>query len=902
MTGNRNGRPPEREAPPQDGAELYRSILNASPDVIVITDLEGRIRTVSPSAGPKLGYASADDLVGRLLSDLLVPADRERGKAALAHRSAGAISGSGEYRAIRADGEVIDVEANGDLVRDATGRPTGMVFIARDVTARKRAEVALRDSEEKHRAIFENATEGIYQTTPEGRYIRVNPAFARMFGYASPEAMIAAVSEIGRQLYVHPEDRDRLKAALAEAGRVAGFEAEMRRADGGEFWISINAHVVRDADGRVAYFEGTNADITERKRAEAALKESEDKFRHLFEHSVVGKSVTLLDGQVTVNRAFEEMLGYGPGELDRARWQALTHPDDVALTEREIAGLMSGEKRSARFEKRFFRKDGSIACLDLSSSLRRGASGEPLYLMTSFIDITERKRAEAALAQSEARSKAVLRAIPDMMFLFDRDGVFLDFNAPDADALFTPPSTFLGRRASEILPREIAELTMVHIDEIVRSGSTSPYFYEAPRGDEIRLYESRMVACTDATFLAIVRDVTERRRAEDEKARLEAQLRQAQKMESIGRLAGGVAHDFNNMLGVIIGHAELALDSVRPGHPLEDYLSEIRSAASRSADLTKQLLAFARKQTAAPVVLDLNGVVAGTLKMLERLIGERVRLGWRPAAGLWSIRMDPSQVEQILTNLCVNARDAIADVGAIEIEVSNCAVDAAACAGHADAAPGEYVRLVVRDDGCGMDEETLAHAFEPFFTTKAIGEGTGLGLATVYGIVRQNGGFVGVESAPGRGAEFTVHLPRHSAKAAAAGPAVAQASASRGRETILIVEDEPAVLRLSAQLLERLGYTALLASTPVEAIRVAREHGGEIHLLMTDVIMPEMNGRDLAKNLLTLYPNMRRLFMSGYTADVISHHGVLDEGVHFLQKPFSKDVLAAKLRAVLDGD
>jgi nitrogen-specific signal transduction histidine kinase/CheY-like chemotaxis protein len=403
-------------------------------------------------------------------------------------------------------------------------------------------------------------------------------------------------------------------------------------------------------------------------------------------------------------------------------------------------------------------------------------------------------------------------------------------------------------------------------------------------------------------FQGIARDITARKQAEAEKARLEGQLLQAQKMESVGRLAGGVAHDFNNMLGVILGHTEMALDHVDASDPICADLREIRTAAERSADLTHQLLAFARKQTVAPMVLDLNQVVEGMLKMLERLIGEDVALTWRPTADLWPVMMDPSQVDQILANLCVNARDAIADVGRITIGTARSTLDEASCADHLGFVPGEYVVLTVSDDGCGMEKETMAHLFEPFFTTKGLGKGTGLGLATVYGIVKQNNGFISVSSEPARGSTFTIYLPRYEGTGEREGMRGAAASTPSGRETILLVEDEPAILKLTTAMLERQGYRVIGENTPGAAIRRAREHAGEIHLLMTDVVMPEMNGRDLARNLLSLYPHVKRLFMSGYTADIIAHHGVLDDGVYFIQKPFSRKDLAAKVREALDGE
>jgi CheY-like chemotaxis protein len=346
----------------------------------------------------------------------------------------------------------------------------------------------------------------------------------------------------------------------------------------------------------------------------------------------------------------------------------------------------------------------------------------------------------------------------------------------------------------------------------------------------------------------------------------------------------------------------MALDKVDPAQPLFSDLQEIRKAADRSAHLTRQLLAFARKQTVAPRVLDLNETVEGMLKMLRRLIGEDIDLAWLPGAGLRPVRVDPSQIDQVLANLCVNARDAIEGVGKVTIETGAAAFDEAYCSEHPGLTPGEYVLLAVTDDGCGMDKKTLDRLFEPFFTTKEVGKGTGLGLATVYGIVKQNNGFISVKSEPGQGTTFRIYLPRHKAKTARMWHEGSAVPDARGQETILLVEDEPAILRMAAKILASQGYEVLPASTPGEAIRLAEAHPGEIHLLMTDVVMPEMNGRDLAKNVILLYPEIKRLFTSGYTADVIAHHGVLDEGVNFIQKPYSKQNLAAKVREVLDKE
>jgi PAS domain S-box-containing protein len=393
-----------------------------------------------------------------------------------------------------------------------------------------------------------------------------------------------------------------------------------------------------------------------------------------------------------------------------------------------------------------------------------------------------------------------------------------------------------------------------------------------------------------------------RKQAEEEQIKLQSQLVQAQKMESVGRLAGGVAHDYNNMLSVILGYTEMAMEQVDPDDPLYADLKEVFNAGKRSMEITGQLLAFARKQIISPVVMDLNETVDGMLKMLRRLIGEDIDFAWEPAMRLWPVDMDPSQIDQILANLCVNARDAITGVGKITIETENVCFDESYCAEHAGFIPGEFVMLAVSDNGCGMDKETLEHIFEPFFTTKEVGKGTGLGLATIYGIVKQNHGFINVYSEPGKGTTFRIYLPHHTIETDGATTEVTHGEVVFGQgETILLVEDEPAIIKMGQTMLKKLGYNVLIAHAPDEAVILASEHSGKIHILITDVIMPEMSGRDLADKLRAIRPDIRVLFMSGYTANVIAHHGVLDNGEHFMQKPFSMKKLSVKVREALEG-
>ncbi len=508
----------------------------------------------------------------------------------------------------------------------------------------------------------------------------------------------------------------------------------------------------------------------------------------------------------------------------------------------------------------------------------------------------------AALRASEARSLAILRIALDGFWIADRTGKICDVNEAYC-------------RMSGYTHEELLQMTIQHVEAVVSEAEVLAHIQRVLAGEHARSetthrrkdggplfveVSAQRLPGSEERIFAFMRDITERKQAEQERERLQEQLAQAQKMESVGRLAGGVAHDFNNMLSVILGHTELAMEQLEPSLPLRADLEEIRKAAQRSADLTRQLLAFARKQAIAPRVLDLNDTVAGILKMLQRLIGEEIHLAWKPGAELWPIKMDPTQIDQILANLCVNARDAIVGQGEILIETKNVIFDGAFLPEGPEPVPGEYVLLAVGDNGCGMDQETLEHIFEPFFTTKEVGCGTGLGLATIYGIVKQNHGHITVHSEPGKGACFKIFLPRYQDSAAGDRLNESTRTVHGGHETVLLVEDEPAILKMVGMMLEKLGYRVLRAATPGEALRLAREYGSEIQLLVTDVVMPEMSGRDLVEQLQAVYPNLKGLFMSGYTADLIARHGVLEDGVQFIQKPFSKIDLADKIRQVLN--
>jgi PAS domain S-box-containing protein len=679
--------------------------------------------------------------------------------------------------------------------------------------------------------------------------------------------------------------------------------------------------------------------ITDIKQAQEKLKESENRLRFAIEGANDGLwDANPATGETYFSPRSYEILGYSPADTADVviDWKSLVHPDDFDLTRDCLVAHFKKQHPVLRVEHRLRMKNGEWKwILSRGKVVEWDENGRALRLTGTLTDITERKLIEKTQmfllecglpTADEDFFLALARYLAELLEMdyvcIDRlegnrlsartvaiyhDGRFEDnvtYTLQD-----TPCGDVVGKSiccfatdVRHLFPRDAILQEMMAesyagttlwdsqgrpiglIAVIGRRPLTNPHLAESIL---------KLVAIRAAGEL-------ERRDTEAEKANLQTQLMQAQKMESVGRLAGGVAHDFNNMLGVILGHVEMAEEQVSVIDPLFEDLKEIKKAAQRSADLTRQLLAFARKQTVSPKVLDLNETVAGLFKMLRRLIGEDIDLAWLPGQGLWQVKIDPTQVDQILANLVVNARDAIDGVGKITIETDNATLDEEYCLDHMGFVPGDYVMLSISDNGCGMAQEVREHLFEPFFTTKEVGQGTGLGLATIYGIVKQNGGFIYVYSEPEEGTTFKIYLPRHIGKAGAVGRGVMTEALPQGRETILLVEDEPANLQLGKRMLEHMGYRVLAAGTPGAALRLAEEHAGEIHLLLTDVVMPEMNGRDLARRLISLYPDIKRLFMSGYTANVIAHHGVLDEGVHFIQKPFSRAELSQKVREALD--
>lgn len=890
-----------------------QNILNTVQAIIVALDREGRITLINPKGCQLLGY-DENELLGQqwFTKVLPYPDAIENVYPVFLKIIAGEREGVGYYEnpILTRSGELRYIAWHNATINDGNGMIDGVLTAGEDITERKLEELKRKQLESQLLNAIDLAHLGPWEYDFQSDLFTFNDQFYKLFRTSVEQVGTYRMSAGDyAERFIHPEDRGLLQDEIrkcietSELNYNRQLEHRIVYADGQTGYVSVRFFIAKDEHGLTVRSYGVNQDITERKLAYEELKQAHEKMKLAADSACFG----IWDYHIVENRLewddwMLRLYGIDPRAFNGTyeSWLIRIHPDDRERMRKAVEQALRGEKE---FDTQFkiVRPDGQTCIIKAHATVSRDQNGSPVHMTGINYDISERVNAIESLRESEERFRALHNASFGGITIHD-NGIILECNKGLSDITGYDYDELIGMNGLLLISEDTRSLVVKNIEAgfeepyevrgVRKSGESYPLRLEARnipfRGKSVRVVEFR--------------DITENKRAETEKEELETKLRQAQKMESVGRLAGGVAHDFNNMLGVIIGHAEMALDEVDPASTLCASLQEIREAGQRSADLTRQLLAFARKQTISPKVVDLNNTVKGMLRMLKRLIGEDIELKWVPAKDMWPVKVDPGQIDQILANLCVNARDAIADVGKISIETAAVELDEALCHDLPECVPGEYVLLRVSDTGCGMESEMLTKIFEPFFTTKAPGQGTGLGLAMVYGAVKQNEGFIDVQSVVGEGTTYTIYFPRYRDKAEALKMEAKELLTERGHETVLLVEDETAVLDMTKLMLERLGYKVLAANTPAEAIHLARDYVGKIDLLLTDVVMPEMNGRDLAKNILSLYPHLKRLFVSGYPANIISSHGVLDEGVNFIQKPFSREQLGAKVREVLDDD
>jgi PAS domain S-box-containing protein len=786
-----------------------------------------------------------------------------------------------------------------------------LVAIVRETGKRRLTDEVVRDSEEKFLRIFQASANAMALAEEQSlRVIDVNQAWLDMCGVDRERIIGRDAFEIG--LWQDSVQEQACHSELTSGGRLEPREILLASATGPRP-ARLSVVSVALPTGNLSLWE--LRDLSEVRHSQALAREGEERLRAIganLTEGMVYQVVVSPEGARTITYVSESVRQlYGVSPQEAMAYPNLIyrriHPDDIERL-RRAEDLAIKDCSTFRIEARLLDVTGTIRWSAFVSTPKRMADGTTVFDGIEFV-ITNLKHAEGALAESERELKEAQHLAALGSWTLDLKTDRLHWSDEVYRIFELAPKTFnasLQGFLDAIHPDDRELVRQAYADSIANRASYSiEHRLRMPDGRIKYVQEHSRTYYDDdgkpSRSVGTVQDVTKDKEAALERANLEVQLQRAQRMESIGRLAGGVAHDFNNMLGVIIGHVELALEDLPDDQPIHANLQEIVKAARRSKDLTRQLLAFARKQTIAPRVIDVNETVKSMLRMLRRLIGEDIELRWHPATELWPVKVDPSQLDQILVNLCVNSRDAIKDVGKITIETQNTTVDHEYSAQRAEVTPGEYVRLSVSDDGCGMDRETMEHIFEPFFTTKDSGKGTGLGLATVHGIAHQNHGFINVYSEPGQGTTFAIYLPRDPGEKRAAGSELSTVTPVGGDEMILLVEDEPALLSVFAVMLGRYGYRVLSADGPSEALRLAAQHANQVRLLISDVVMPGMNGRDLAKRVSDLVPGVKRLFVSGYTANVIVHHNVLDEGVWFIQKPFTETELAIKVRQVLDG-
>ena len=803
-------------------------------------------------------------------------------------------------------------------VTEADGRRSGVLCHGADVTAQRRAAIALRESESHHRLVLDSLPVVVYraEATQPHETIYVNRAIESL-GFTYEEWLAKPDMWESR---LHPDDRVRVRREARESLESAtpmDSRYRMLAKDGSVRWFHDRGEFVPDRDGMLCVWQGIMLDIT-------ALQESEERQRLLFEEAGIGMAVCHLDGRIErANAALCEFLGYSPAEVVTLRYRDVTHPDDLALDRRQSERLLAGEIRRFTSERRYVRRDGQVVWGSLTVALLRDASGAPVRRIAQVQDITERRRTELALAsardaleESEARYRHIVANAPGMVYqyVFPPQGTgYYSFVSEGARTMFGVAPEDAMRDASLLLdllhPDDRTQFRELAYEAMEKASSFRWEGRVRLHSGEIRYVQivARDQRRPDGTVLSdgLIVDVTDRRVAEQRLRESEEQLRHTQKMEAVGRLAGGVAHDFNNLITIIRASAGFLLEDTGEADPRRDDVHQIAAAADRAAALTRQLLTFSRRQSLRTQPLDLNEIVANLRPMLARVIGEHIAVSVTLSSQSALVVGDVGQLEQVLVNLAINARDAMPDGGRLGIDVAVVTLDQDAARSQATygtaATAGRYVRLSVWDSGVGMTREVSARAFEPFYTTKEAGRGTGLGLSTVYGVVQQAGGFVHVDSAIGEGTVFELHFPLLE-DAVADTPHHAEVVRDiKGTETILLVEDEAGLRALAQRILESHGYTVLSCAHGREALESAAVHPGEIHLVLTDMVMPGMNGRTMAERLRVARPRTVVMYMSGYTDDDAALRGVLEPGASYIQKPFAPAELLRVVRQTLDA-
>ena len=872
--------------------QLLRAVFDGALDAIVLADDRGVFVDANPAASALL-LLPRDRVIGRNFTEFVVT-DHNVPLGFEEFRTGG--GASGQFTLQRPDGTqcIVDYSAVANVT------PGLHLAVLRDITARKLSEEAVRASRDLMEEAQAIAHVGSWTSGfgPAG-VIEWSRECYRIYGI--PEGTPMTVASFVER--VHPDDRARVQAATRAAiddGAPAEIEHRIVRLDGRVSRVHQRGVVERDATGQALRMYGTLQDITDRYAAVEALRESEQRYRRMVENTTEGVWMFDAAGITTfMNGRMAQMLGWTVEEtVGRPMLAFMTEANGSAGRERTALRQRGVAERG---DFHLACKDGTQLWVSIQANPLFDAEGRYEAALCLVTDVSAERRAD----EVRAHLAAIVESSKDAIVSTNLDGIVTSWNEGAEKLYGYTAGEIVGTSISVLIPGTAAGDEAEMFQRVGRG--ESPQQFESVR---IRKGGSRVdVAITispvrgaDGNVIGvskIARDLTAQRAAEDAHRQIEDQFRQAQKMEAVGRLAGGVAHDFNNLLTVILSYSEFAIEDLKTGDPLRDDMIQIKQAAVRASALTRQLLAFSRQQVLQPRVVELDQILVEMSVMLRRLLGEDVELRLSTAPDLGRINADRGQLEQVVMNLAVNARDAMLDGGTLSIDTADLHLDHEYVGGLSRVPPGDYVVLTVTDTGDGMDAATCARIFEPFFTTKEPGKGTGLGLSTVFGIVRQSGGYIAVDSEPGRGTTFKAYFPR-TERVADAPIAASSAAMLRGTETVLLVEDEEQVRNVACAILRRNGYHVLDTANGGEAFLISKEFAGTIDLLFTDVVMPRMNGRRLAEQLTEQRPAMKVLFASGYTDDAMVHHGVRDAGAAFLQKPFTPDALLRKVRSALD--
>ena len=871
-----------------------RAILDSEPECVKTVSLDGRLLEMNPAGLRMIEADDAAAVLGQRV-DKLVHAEDRAAYLELHRRVARGETGQIQFRVVGLKGAERWMEIHSVPLRGEDGAVASVLSVTRDISERRQAEEALRASEDRYRDLVENSRDLMCTHDLGGQLLSVNEAAVRFTGYSR-----AALLQMNLADLLAPEVRGGFGAyleAIGTTGRASGVMRIRTAAGETRYWNYSNS--LRTEGVSVPVVRGLVQDVTDAKQARAALRQSEAKYRALIENMAEGLLLVDQDEIIRfVNPRVCRMLGYSEAEL---LGQDAT---DLLFREEDKAAMAARNRRRAEgiaegYEIEVRKKSGEFFWASFSVTPIQDADSRTASSMAIVADITERKQAETALHVSEERYRTLFDRNLAGVYRTTLDGRVLECNEAFAHIFgYASREEALSADVNECYPT--SGIREAFLELLKAGGAVFNHEFEGRRrdGSAVWLLEnSNWIQGGELAAGGIIEgtllDITERKA-------MEAELRQSQKIEAIGRLAGGVAHDFNNILGVILGYGELAASELAPESPVRELVAEMVEAAERAATLTRQLQAFSRKQILQPRRLDLNELIVNAHKLLDRLIGEDIALVALPAPELGTVLADPGQIDQILLNLAINARDAMPQGGTLTLETANMEIHADYAAEHWPAKPGRYVMVAISDTGIGMDAETQRRIFEPFFTTKPVGQGTGLGLATVYGIVKQSEGYIWVYSEPGLGTTFKIFLPRVDELPDDKRSDAAAEVAAGGHETILLVEDNPALREVTRRQLAASGYSVLVAVDGEAAEALAGAYAGTIDLLLTDVVMPKLGGGELAERLAASRPGLPVLFMSGYTDGALAQHGVLKEGVALLEKPFSGEKLVRAVRELLD--